>query len=99
MLKQSTYRSRKWLDAVKTIDYCVLCNTYCQVQPAHRNEGKGMGLKVDDCASAALCNNCHHEIDNGKELTREERRILLDKAIVLTVIQLARIGKIGVMKA
>ncbi|MCX8674897.1 hypothetical protein J3U16_06290 [Gilliamella sp. B3023] len=48
---------------------------------------------------AALCNQCHYQIDNGKELTREERRTLLDKAIVLTVIQLARCGKIGVMKA
>lgn len=99
MLKQPIYRSRKWLDAVKTIEYCVLCDCYCQTQPAHRNEGKGMGMKTDDCASAALCDNCHREIDNGKTLTKEERRILLDKAIVLTVIQLARRGKIGVMKA
>lgn len=99
MLKQQVYRNKKWLDAVKSIEFCVLCRRYCQTQPAHRNEDKGMAMKTDDCACAALCNQCHYQIDNGKELTREERRILLDKAIVLTVIQLARCGKIGVMKA
>ncbi|WP_440506980.1 hypothetical protein, partial [Serratia nevei] len=58
----------------------------------HRNEGKGMGLKTDDCATAALCVCCHTAIDNGKDLSREERRQLMDRAIVLTIIQIARRG-------
>ena len=33
-----------------------------------------MGLKTDDCASAALCIVCHDSIDNGNKLTRDERR-------------------------
>ena len=88
---KTTYRSRKWLAAVGQIDQCVLCGAW-GTQVAHRNEGKGMGIKVDDCATAALCVECHHEIDNGKNLTREERRQQMDRAIVLTVIQIARSG-------
>lgn len=94
MLKQKTYRSAKWLAAVRQIDRCVLCGNW-GVQAAHRNEGKGMGMKADDCACAALCDCCHVNIDNGKDLTRDERRTLMDKAIVLTVIQLARMGLIS----
>ncbi|EAP7666278.1 hypothetical protein ELK24_26540 [Salmonella enterica] len=88
-----TYRSIKWLAAVGQIEQCVLCGRW-GIQVAHRNELKGMGLKTDDCATAALCPECHHEIDNGSHLEKEERRRLMDKAIVLTVIELARRGLI-----
>lgn len=54
--------------------------------------GKGMGLKTDDCATAALCVCCHDSIDNGNKLSRDERRQLMDRAIVLTLIQIARRG-------
>ncbi|EJN7738910.1 hypothetical protein NRW76_004604, partial [Salmonella enterica subsp. enterica serovar Lubbock] len=57
-------------------------------------EGKGMGMKTDDCATAAICQECHHEIDNGSHLDREERRCLMNRAIVLTVIKLVRMGKV-----
>ncbi|MGL9720113.1 hypothetical protein [Symbiopectobacterium sp.] len=88
---RTTYRNKKWLAAVGSIQQCVLCGAW-GTQVAHRNEGKGIGIKVDDCASAALCVTCHTQIDNGKNLTREERRQLMDRAIVLTVIQIARMG-------
>lgn len=65
------------------------------MQAAHRNEGKGMGLKVADHLTAALCQECHHEIDNGRELTREERRARMDKAIVLTFDRLVTGGLVG----
>lgn len=90
-----TYRSREWLAAVGQIECCVLCGAY-GVQVAHRNEGKGMGLKVDDSLTAALCVTCHTDIDNGKNLTREERRALMDRAIVLTVQRLSREGRIAI---
>jgi hypothetical protein len=57
---------------------CHLCQT------AHRNEGKGMGLKTPPYMTARICQECHHEIDNGKNLSRDERRAMIDKAIVLT---------------
>ncbi|CAI1527212.1 Protein of uncharacterised function (DUF1364) [Serratia quinivorans] len=88
---RNTYRNKKWLAAVGQIEQCVLCGKW-GIQVAHRNESKGMGMKADDCATAALCVECHHEIDNGKTLSRDERRQLMDRAIVLTVIQIARRG-------
>lgn len=93
-MKGKTYRSRKWLAAVGSIEQCVLCGRY-GTQVAHRNEGKGIGIKCDDSLTAALCINCHQEIDNGKQLTRDERREKLDRAIVLTVKELSRRGLIS----
>ena len=90
-----TYRSSKWLAAVRSIEQCVLCGRH-GVQAAHRNEGKGMGQKTDDCATAAICVPCHSELDNGRDMTREERRAMMDKAIVLTVITLVRDGNVVV---
>ncbi|EAT6751328.1 hypothetical protein NUX59_004318 [Salmonella enterica] len=88
---RTIYRNKKWLAAVGQIEQCVLCGSW-GTQVAHRNEGKGMGIKADDCATAAICFTCHSEIDNGKSLSRDERRQLMDRAIVLTIIQIARRG-------
>ena len=85
------FRSKKWLAAVGQIERGVICGAW-GTQVAHRNEGKGMGLKTDDCATAALCVCCHDSIDNGNKLNREERRQLMDRAIVMTVIEVARRG-------
>lgn len=89
------FRSKKWLQAVREIDCCVLCGRY-GVQAAHRNEGKGMGIKADDCLTAALCEECHYRIDNSRDMTREERRSEMDKAIVLTIRKLANEGRLSV---
>ncbi|HEY9544911.1 MAG TPA: hypothetical protein VIR56_02825 [Solimonas sp.] len=89
------YRSEAWLNAVRSLPNCVLCGAP-GVQAAHANIGKGMSIKADDAAVAALCPDHHHEIDHGTKLSRAERRALLDRAIVLTVVELARRGLIGV---
>ncbi|EPE1462286.1 hypothetical protein ACSGR4_001889 [Morganella morganii] len=83
------YRSKKWLAAVAQIECCVLCGRY-GAQVAHRNEGNGMGLKVDDSLTAALCPQCHHNIDNGGSMSRIERRQEMDRAIILTIRELTR---------
>lgn len=93
--RQKPYRSRQWLAAVLQIENCVLCGAY-DVQAAHLNEGKGMSQKTDDCLCAALCPKCHHELDNGKTYTRDERREILRKAALDTIAQLARMGLIKV---
>lgn len=89
-LKESIHRSDKWLRAVASID-CVRCGSH-GTQAAHRNEGKGMALKVDDCWTAALCPACHTEIDQGKHMSRDERRAAMNQAILLTLRELARKG-------
>ncbi|MGH8171826.1 MAG: hypothetical protein ACREPX_01685 [Rhodanobacteraceae bacterium] len=87
-------RSVGWLDCVREIPDCVRCGKH-GVQAAHRDFGKGAGMKTDDCATAALCPECHHELGNGNELDRDTRRAEMDKAIVDTVITLARAGRIA----
>jgi hypothetical protein len=93
--KQPTFRSASWLEAVRSLECCVRCGKH-GVQAAHRNEGKGMALKAPDCACAALCPECHAEIDSGRTMTKERKRAELDRCIVLTVIALAQAGKVRV---
>jgi hypothetical protein len=89
--KMELLRSEAWLRAVSALD-CVLCYRSGMTQAAHRNEGKGMAMKTHDCWTAALCTECHARIDSGKDLSREERRAMLDMAILLTLVQLAKNG-------
>jgi len=92
-LKERTFRSEKWLRAVASLP-CVLCYREGATQAAHRNEGKGMGIKAHDCWTAALCVSCHSEIDQGKDMTRDERRSRMDRAILMTLAELAQAGAI-----
>jgi hypothetical protein len=48
--------------------------------PAHRNEGKGMGLKTPDVFTVPACPTCHHEYDQGKRFVREHKRVLWNAA-------------------
>lgn len=89
-----TYRSPKWLKAVRQVECCVRCGAH-GTEAAHRNEGKGMGLKASDALTAALCRACHVEIDTGQHMTRAERRAEIDRAIVLTLGQLVSLGLVA----
>jgi hypothetical protein len=86
--KPVTFRSKRWLQAVSTLD-CVICGKQGPSQAAHINEGKGIGLRTHDCWTAALCPECHSNIDQGKDMTREERRSALQKSVLLTIAKLA----------
>lgn len=92
-LKQPRHESEAWRRAVASLA-CVRCGREGATQCAHRNEGKGMGMKTDDCLTAALCVDCHASLDSGKQWTREERREQMDEAILKTIVQLARQGLI-----
>ena len=56
-----------------------------------------MGIKVDDCLTAALCVDCHRSLGEGQQWTRQEKREQMDEAIIKTLVQLARRGMIGVV--
>ena len=94
--KTGRHDSKAWRQAVASLA-CVLCGREGSTQAAHRNEGKGMGLKTDDALTAALCVECHAEIDQGHKMNREQKRSEMDRAIVLTVRELARSGKLRVV--
>lgn len=69
-----TFRSKKLREAADG-ESCIACGSHDgTVVLAHRNEGKGMGLKVPDFWSLDLCARCHSEYDQGKSMTREEKR-------------------------
>ena len=84
------YRSNPLRRYIATLR-CVHCGTP-YVQAAHRNQGKGMGLRCSDGLEAALCPPEHFEIDQGKSLSRDERRERMDRYIVATYEQAKKRG-------
>ena len=90
-----TYRNPKLLKAVRDLP-CASCGTEDgSVIAAHRNEGKGMGIKTADLP-AALCFRCHAALDQGKDMTRDERRKAWDNAFFATMVALFERGKVVV---
>lgn len=59
---------------------CLLIEGDQTVVAAHRNEGKGIGMKVPDELTVPACNLCHFAYDQGSKLSREEKRELWDSA-------------------
>jgi hypothetical protein len=90
------YRNQKLIKLLRELpcQHCgIMSETVCA---AHRNEGKGMGIKVSDALVAALCIECHVKLDNGKELTKEERRDMWNRAYIKTMQYLFENEIIGV---
>lgn len=80
-----TYRSKPILQAAKDAPICFGCNQLNDgtVVACHSNQlrdGKGTGHKASDYRIAYLDSMCHFRIDNGKDLTREEKIALWEKA-------------------
>lgn len=55
---------------------CFACGLAGSSQCCHANEGKGMAMKVCDRNSFPLCFKHHHDLDNSRGMTRDERREL-----------------------
>jgi hypothetical protein len=83
-----TYRNKALLEAVRESP-CQICGVEDgTVVAAHSNQlrdGKGRGLKAHDFRIAALCYRCHHEIDQGSKMSKEERVNAWDEAHRATV--------------
>ena len=77
------YRNKNLLEVVRSSP-CQLCRVNDgTVVAAHSNQqrdGKGMGIKAHDYRIAALCNACHYKIDQGKDLSKQERKDLWETA-------------------
>lgn len=95
LLKQTRWESEPWRRAVASLP-CMRCFREGATQAAHRNQGKGAGMKTDDCWTAALCVECHSEIDQGRDMSRQERREAMDTAILMTLRELVRQGMVRV---
>jgi hypothetical protein len=92
-LKQPVHRSKEWLKAVASLP-CVRCGCEGHTQAAHRDQGKGMGMKTDDCLTAALCVDCHFALGTSAQWSKQEKREQMDEAILKTLVQLARRGMV-----
>lgn len=93
--KFNYFRSRKHLMNVAELP-CQNCYIEGQTQAAHSNwaeHGKARGLKASDEFTAALCQKCHTELDQGAKLTKEQRRMLWQMAYQKTVAKLKSSGK------
>jgi len=76
------YRNPKLLKALRDCP-CSHCGANDgTIVAAHRNQGKGMGMKVSDALVTPLCFTCHTSLDQGKDLSREERREMWDQAYI-----------------
>lgn len=73
------WRNHKLLLAIRDLECQFTDLPHCcsgQVTACHSNQlrdGKGKGIKAHDFRVAAGCPIAHFAIDQGKELTREER--------------------------
>jgi len=92
------YRNRKLLDACRELP-CQNCGiSDGTVVAAHSNQlkdGKGRGLKAHDYRVASLCYKCHMELDQGKDLSKQERTELWEEAHRKTIGQLFEQNLIG----
>lgn len=69
------------------------------LEPAHGNWsyfGKGMSLKADDVFAAA-CHACHTEVDQGKNLSREEREYYWMRGAIRTWAELMRTQRLQIV--
>ena len=77
------YRNQKLLEIVRKSP-CQHCgNQDSTVVAAHSNQlrdGKGRGIKAHDFRIAALCYQCHMELDQGNKLSKQERIEIWDEA-------------------
>jgi hypothetical protein len=84
-LKTQYVRNKRLLEVVASLN-CQNCGHY-QSQAAHSNwhGGKGRGIKASDNYVAALCQSCHHDVDQGNELTKDERQTIWVNAHLKTL--------------
>ena len=91
------FRSKKVLEAVRNFP-CQSCGIEDgTVVAAHSNQlvhGKGKGIKAHDWAVAALCFRCHMAIDQGKDLSKEDRKKIWQEAHEKTLTLLLQDGLI-----
>lgn len=83
-----TYRNKALLEAVRESP-CQICGVQDgTVVAAHSNQlrdGKGKAIKAHDFRIAALCYRCHHEIDQGSKMSKQERLNAWEEAHRATV--------------
>ena len=77
------YRNQKLLEIVRNSP-CQNCGsqngTVCAAHSNQLRDGKGRSLKAHDYRIAALCFRCHSNLDQGYQMSKEERTELWEDA-------------------
>ena len=77
------YRNKRLLEIARNFP-CQHCGIDDgTVVAAHSNQlrdGKGKGIKASDYRIASLCFKCHAELDQGKNLSKQERLEMWEEA-------------------
>lgn len=84
--KFNYWRSKKHLQNVASLP-CQHCGLEGQTQAAHSNmsiHGKARSIKASDQFTAALCFACHHDLDAGHNLSKEEKQTMFKNAMYKT---------------
>lgn len=91
--KRQYVRSAKLLNNIRYL-HCQACGVDDQtVVGAHSNSsahGKGRSIKADDNMVAALCWDCHHALDQGHYLNKEEKEQFWLEAHLRTIYNLIK---------
>lgn len=98
----ANFRSPKLLRYAKDAPHCMACGRHNSgdVVMAHANwaeYGKGMSIKANDWAVAAMCGRCHSELDQGSKMDREDRKEVWRRAHVKTLAWLFETGRLAVV--
>lgn len=79
-------RDRALLDCAYSFP-CLLRFDCCEGgvagEPAHSNQakhGKGGAIKAHDCFHVPACRACHRELDQGRTMSRDEKREAWERA-------------------
>ena len=91
--KYKYFRSKSYLKNVASLP-CQNCYIEGETQAAHSNQsihGKAKSLKASDEFVAALCQKCHYEVDQGKDLSKQARMDLWEFAYKNTLEALKKI--------
>ena len=92
--KFNYFRSKAHLKNVADLP-CQNCYIEGQTQAAHSNwaeHGKGRGIKASDEFTAALCQTCHYELDQGSKLSKDERQKMWIMSHIRTYNKLKSLG-------
>jgi hypothetical protein len=86
------WRSKQHLKNVASLP-CQICGLEGQTQAAHSNlsiHGKGRSIKASDEYTVALCFACHHDLDAGHRLTKDEKQKMYFDALRNTWLELLK---------
>ena len=84
-MSSGIYRNPKLLAMARECPVCMNCgkSNHDDVVAAHSNQlrdGKGRGLKAHDYRIAFLCYVCHLDLDQGKDMSKQERVEMWEEA-------------------